>query len=144
MKKETAEKLSLFRRQQEEADRALLKQVNDTEETSDLVAGDSQGAVNAWKKRKRVEKELIKGVKLRKGSSSTEPSETASGEVHHTQGRPEEATQAKPRPGSAVGEKPGSYPKSVDDKDEKTLLSPKDKATQPSLGLAAYSSDEDG
>lgn len=149
LKKETAEQLSLFRRQQEEADRALLDQVNDTEggktvgKTDDPAAADSQWAANAWKKRKRVEKEVLKGVKLRKGSASIESSllpETISGDV---KSKPEEATVLKGKSGSVVDEKPMSYPKLVDDKAETTLLPTKDKATQPSLGLAAYSSDEE-
>ena len=153
LKKETAEKLSSFRRQQEEADRALLDQANDTEEgilvgkANDPGAGDSQWAANVWKKRKRVEKEVLKGVKLRKGSSSIESSlhlETTSGEVGDAKSRSEEAIEGKVEIENVVGEKPGSHPKSVDDKAKASLLLPqKDKAMQPSLGLAAYSSDEE-
>lgn len=152
LKKETAEQLSLFRRQQEEADRALLNQANDTEggttvgKTDDPATGDSQWAANTWKKRKRVEKEVFKGVKLRKGSSSIESSllsETTLDEAGHAKLRPEEAAELKGKIGSVVDEKPTSYPKSVDDKAETTFLPQKDKAMQPSLGLAAYSSDEE-
>lgn len=142
MKKETAEKLSSFRRQQEEADRALLNQANDAEggtavgKANDIAAGDSQLATYAWKKRKRVEKEVLRGVKLRKGSSS-------SGEVGHAKAKPEEAMEVRARSETAAGEKSGSYPKPIDDQAKKMLLPQKDKATQPGLGLAAYSSDEE-
>lgn len=151
LKKETAEQLSLFRRHQEEADRAILNQVNDTEvgtavrKAPDLGASDSQWAINARKKRKRVEKEVLKGVKLRKGSSSVEsslPLEITSGEVGHAKARAEETMGVGLRNESVVGEKPGSYPKPADDK-AKIVLSEKDNAMQPSLGLAAYSSDEE-
>lgn len=153
LKKETAEKLNSFRRQQEEADRALLDQANDTEEGTPIGkangpgAGDSQGAANVWKKRKRVEKEVLKGVKLRKGSSSIESSlrsGATSGEVGDAKSRSEEAIEGKVKTENVMGEKPSSYPKSVDDEAKTSLLLPqKDKTPQPSLGLAAYSSDEE-
>lgn len=151
LKKETAEQLTLFRRQQEDADRALLDQVNETEgginvsKTDDLATGDSQWAANTWKKRKRAEKEVFKGVKLRKGSSSAESSllPETTGEAGRVKPEPEDATEVKGKSGSVVDEKPTSYPKSVDDKTETTLLAQKDRAMQPSLGLAAYSSDEE-
>lgn len=149
VKKETAEKLSLFRRQQEEADRALLNQVNDTEggtTANDPAAGDSQWAANAWKKRKRVEKEVLKGVKLRKASSSIEsslPSDSTSGEVSDAKSRPEEAREVKGISENVVGVNDASYLKSVDEKAKTSPLPQKGKEVQPSLGLAAYSSDEE-
>lgn len=151
LKKETAEQVSLFRRQQEEADRAILNQTNDTEggtatgKANDLTGGDYQWATNTWKKRKRVEKEGLKGIKLRKASSmeSSLPSENTTNEFDQAKARHEDAVEKKTRSEIVIGEKPASYPKSVDDKAKKTLVPQKDKAVQPSLGLAAYSSDEE-
>lgn len=145
LKKETAEQLNLFRQQQEEADRASLNQINDAEEeiavgkSQDLGTNESQWAINDRKKRKRAEKEVLKGVKLRKGSSSVEsslPSEIMSGQVTQAEARLEGTVEVGPSREQVAGESP------ADDKAKK-LLSEKDNASQPSLGLAAYSSDEE-
>ena len=80
LKKETAEQLDAFRKQREEADRkaALEDDVDDLEgrekQSSAAVDAASEASIQ-WavgaKKRKRVkEKEGIKGVKLRRASSS--------------------------------------------------------------------------
>lgn len=145
LKKETAEQLNLFRRQQEEADRALLPHIDNAEEeiaagkSQDLGTTESQWAINDRKKRKRGDKEVLKGVKLRKGSTSIEsslPSDIMSGKVAHAEARLEPNRQ------HVAGEKLGSHPKRADDKAKKLLLE-KDHASQPILGLAAYSSDEE-
>ena len=73
VKKETAEQLGLFRRQQEEADKVLLSEGGDTNDTVDLgkagnpPVAESQWAINARKrKRPKDEDGLPKGLKLRK------------------------------------------------------------------------------
>lgn len=78
VKKETIEQLDLFRRQQEEADKALL--LRDDDGTGQGI-GSSNLEEEQWKttakKRKRVgEKETLKGVKLRKPSTSEKPTST--------------------------------------------------------------------
>ena len=81
VKKETTEQLDLFRKQQEEADKAILEEVDEAEVgTGEAKAGSPTAEGSAWavnaRKRKRVkEKEGLKGIKLRKSSSATEPSE---------------------------------------------------------------------
>lgn len=75
VKKETTEQLDIFRRQQEEADKALLEESGGVEEkdtsrkAGSPTAGESPWALNA-RKRKRVKDEGLKGVKLRKSSST--------------------------------------------------------------------------
>jgi hypothetical protein len=142
LKKETTEQLNLFRRQQEEADKVLLSQVNNTDGVTavgtahDPGTSESQWAINARKKRKRVEKEVLKGVKLRKGSSPIESllsSEVVSSEAAHAMNTSEECV---------ADEKSPSYPEPSVDQVEKPLLV-RGNALHPSLGLAAYSSDED-
>lgn len=77
VRKETTEQLDIFRRQQEEADKALLSDANITGDTdtlgkSDTPSSEAHWAINA-KKRKRVkDKDGLKGVKLRKSSSTNE------------------------------------------------------------------------
>jgi len=153
VRKETTEQLDLFRRQQEEADKALLEQAGDEQEFEEGKPGspttESRWSVNA-KKRKRVkEKEGLKGVKLRKSSSSTHD---------------KIATLAKVRGDSVPSPKPETSNFTENTKlDDKASLSsshlqtakpPKHSTTitnatkpaqgpTPGLGLGGYSSDED-
>ena len=77
VKKETSEQLDLFRRQQEEKDKELLEGEEEADgKAGSPTTGESQSswAVNA-RKRKRVkenEKAGLKGLKLRKSSSTGE------------------------------------------------------------------------
>lgn len=74
VKKETTEQLDVFRRQQEEVDKALLSEAAGTNDASPLglASSDSQWAINARKRKRVKEKEGLKGVKLRKMSSTSE------------------------------------------------------------------------
>ena len=77
VKRETTEQLDLFRRQQEEADKALLNESGEKEDGEGAKAGsptsgESQWAINARKRKRAKEKEVLKGVKVRKGSSTSE------------------------------------------------------------------------
>ncbi len=153
LKKETAEQLNFFRRQQEEADRALLDQVDNAEggtaavgTAHDLGISESQWAINARNKRKRPEKEVLKGVKIRKGSSSVDkllPSDTLSHEAAHAPDKPEEPTEVRSSKDTSIASDENvSCPKDLDDQTKKRLLE-MDNVLQPSLGLVAYSSDEE-
>ena len=78
VKRETTEQLDLFRRQQEEADKALLKESGEKEDgeggkAGSPTAGENQWTINARKRKRVKEKEVLKGVKVRKGSSTGEP-----------------------------------------------------------------------
>ncbi|KAL2043647.1 hypothetical protein N7G274_003954 [Stereocaulon virgatum] len=150
VKRETAEQLDLFRRQQEEADKALLEEGFCKEEEAKAgspTAGESQWAVNARKRKRAKEKEGSKLVKIRRSSTS----------------------EGLKRLGSASQEleKATAGPAAIDIKETEVTLSPKAKpeakatdathtsppthssaATSPrtkpgALGLAGYSSDED-
>ena len=78
VKKETSEQLEVFRRQQEEADKALLGEPRDTSATDSStnggqsVADESQWALSARKRKRAKDKEVLKGVKLRKSSSTSD------------------------------------------------------------------------
>ena len=81
IKKETTEQLDLFRRQQEEADKAFAAEAAD----GNLVSGGSpteeeQWAVSGKKRRRAKEKQVLKGVKLRKMSSTSEAKPTQADE----------------------------------------------------------------
>ena len=77
VKKETSEQLDLFRRQQEEKDKELLEGGEELDgKAGSPTAGESQSpwAVNARKRKRAKENEKagLKGVKLRKSSSTGE------------------------------------------------------------------------
>jgi len=77
VKRETKEQLDVFRRQQEEADKALLIETGNNTESGSAIAASppsegGQWALNARKRKRAKEKEVLKGVKLRKSSSTSE------------------------------------------------------------------------
>ena len=77
VKRETTEQLDFFRRQQEEADKVLLEESGKKEDgeggkAGSPTVGESQWAINARKRKRAKEKEVLKGVKIRKGSSTGE------------------------------------------------------------------------
>lgn len=131
VKKETAEQLELFRRQQEE-----------TEKAARLAAGHDEPAQesnNTWavKKRKRTrEKDNLPGVKLRKSSSSAQP--------------PLQESPRDPAPTPKTDEPKASElpPGAIEKAATQVAKSPtptidKSPPVATALGLGAYSSDED-
>ncbi|KAL8941800.1 MAG: hypothetical protein Q9216_002038 [Gyalolechia sp. 2 TL-2023] len=153
VKKETTEQLDLFRRQQEEADRALLSDttnigtfreahspVNDT-------PTDSSWAINARKRKRNKEHEVKSGLKLRKSSTATtaekppavSPVAVASASLFEDvlkESKPSEKATATSENSlnTADGSVKDSHRHSSDSSG---------KAAPNALGLAAYSSDED-
>ena len=157
VKKETAEQLDLFRRQQEEADKASLGEGGDlsdpnaTGKTGGLPAIESEWAVNAKKRKRAKEKEGLKGIKLRRSSTSETP------QVSTTPDKPADSSTP-----SVVSKEPNAVfePPIGKDVDSIKSTSPSEsqittsletsviqskgkKEALPSLGLAGYSSDED-
>lgn len=78
VKKETIEQLDIFRRQQEEADKALLLRDDDGTAQGTGTSGleEEQWKTTAKKRKRTGEKETLKGVKLRKASTSEKPTST--------------------------------------------------------------------
>jgi hypothetical protein len=76
IKRETAEQLDLFRRQQEQADKVLLLESADGSDLTrpqDAISspsGKSQWDFTAKKRRRANENEVLKGIKIRKSSSA--------------------------------------------------------------------------
>ena len=167
VKKETSEQLDLFRRQQEEKDKELLEGGEEADgKAGSPTAGESQSswAVNA-RKRKRVKENDrggLKGLKLRKGSSTGEAPvglRTATSTREELSASRRDAGQGESAdPGGAAVEslatektsagvsaspRPSSTPatKKASPKQENSTK-PKPLATS-GLGLAGYSSDED-
>jgi hypothetical protein len=71
VRKETSERLELFRQQQEEAERQALEDENVNGPKEDQV----QWLAPARKRKKGPESSLLKGVKLKRSSSATENKE---------------------------------------------------------------------
>ncbi|KAH0537638.1 hypothetical protein FGG08_005589 [Glutinoglossum americanum] len=102
LKKETTEQLDAFRKQQEEADKAAFREEDQTGKTAAGTGGGSgspvgeeeQWALSGRKRKKGREKEVLKGVKLRRTSSTAE--KLADGVVATT------ATSSKSPPSEAL------------------------------------------
>ena len=169
VKKETSEQLDLFRRQQEEKDKELLEGGEEAEaKAGSPTTGESQSswAVNARKRKRAKENEKagLKGLKLRKSSSTAEapvkPKESSSaGDVLNLSRReadhkdivePQDAGAGTQPTQKAVLGASTSPPSPPPPKIATMKASPKEENSSNSkipssagLGLAGYSSDED-
>lgn len=149
VKKETTEQLDIFRRQQEEADRALLLDQNDDIGSGGdkVVAADEEWKVSGRKRRRVGEKDnsALKGVKIRKSSSSTEKvmSTSAKEEAPLTKSTVSKNTPAKVLHQQIAHSEGGEVIEgSADTKGEGKQHASKATAAAAGLGLD-YSSDED-
>lgn len=159
VKKETTEQLDLFRRQQEEADKALLDESGATEAADGgqvLDAGESQWALNARKRKRVKEKEVLKGVKLRKSSTNEtpitpgkglhEPEKETTTLVKSTTTQETASNSSKNQgelsrsPGEAISAQPAENQAKALSAKKQDSRKP---AALPGLGLAAYSSEEE-
>lgn len=159
VKKETSEQLDLFRRQQEEADKVLLEDGGEKEGVDGgeaVESGESQWAVNNRKRKRVKEKEVLKGVKLRKSSTSEAP--TGLRRESQELGKKTATTDLKDNAKSSITSKDPTEDASNEATGSRTVVSPvitakastpekhnSPKATAaPGLGLGGYSSDEEG
>jgi hypothetical protein len=146
VKRDTAEQLEVFRRQREEADKALLIQ-----EGNDGVAS-AAPEEEQWggrKRKKGKEHEGFRGVKLRKGSSTEDKGSTVESRVQ-TANAPKGSTVKGERPGPDTKTKAINHPSTETTTKTKTVEPPKSLTKSPTspkpaanLGLGDYSSDED-
>ncbi|KAH7095485.1 N-terminal domain of NEFA-interacting nuclear protein NIP30-domain-containing protein [Paraphoma chrysanthemicola] len=128
VRKDTREQLDAFRRQQEEAERKALEE----DGTDAPKEGDVQWVAPGRKRKKGPETSLLKGVKLRKGSSTAEESKNQSKHVlQDSQGQKSPA--ANPTTTSAASSPPKAKAESHAGKS----------ATPLSLGLGYASSDDE-
>ncbi|MCJ1383117.1 hypothetical protein MMC17_006230 [Xylographa soralifera] len=143
VKKETAEQLNLFRRQQEDADRAMTDEAEEGNAKSTLPqSGSPNNDDTLWtvhRKRKRVkETEVAKCVKLRKSSSTIRHSSTSNNETHSIKAVLDDSTQLmKFRTDSNVSI--AEAPHSISGTEKSPALSPGPKVL--GLGLDEYDSD---
>ncbi|KAI5239431.1 hypothetical protein E4T43_06751 [Aureobasidium subglaciale] len=150
VRKETAEQLEAFRRQQEDTEKASREAAPEASNQSES----DTWAFNARKRKRNREKEAIAGIKLRKSSSSmaqmTEDARATSGAAS------DDKKQSPPSPGStpasqSASAKPVQPPVAVMDevvpdqvnKAPATVAASASPKPAAALGLAAYSSDDD-
>lgn len=169
VKKETSEQLELFRRQQEEKDKELLEGGEEADgKAGSPTAGESQSswAVNARKRKRAKENERagLKGLKIRKDSSTGEApvgvrTSSSAGEtldvseekaVNKRSVDPQGNALGIPSTAKASVGVAASPPPPPPLKDFATKAPPKrEESSRPkrpgtsALGLAGYSSDED-
>lgn len=142
VKKETAEGLALFRQQQEEADKKarrgsggaeVVEQGSPTEEEENWVAG--------GRKRKRTkEKEVLKGVKLRRSSTANDVEKPAKSSTTSSTGDNSTAKKVAPTVPAEVKTRSNPTPSSSSTQNPAVVKKP---PAKPSLGLVDYGSDED-
>ena len=146
VKRETAEGLEIFRRQQEEADKKARRESEGTLATEEgSPTGEGEQWIAGGRKRKRTkEKEVLKGVKIRRSSSTNEftkpaPTSSESPSLHNSSLAKEKAETAKSSAKAQADHiTPGSKLASPVTSSTKSLAPPKG-----SLGLVDYGSDED-
>ncbi|QDS74499.1 hypothetical protein FKW77_007044 [Venturia effusa] len=135
IRKETAESLAAFRRQQEEKEKAALG-LSDSGNPVD----EEEGWTFSGKKRKKGKpKEFLKGIKLRKTSSTDSPSEALPKNTSSDTPNTKAQSSVEPKINSPVTALTTASTK------ETTLTAPQKLSTSPviALGLGNYSSDED-
>jgi len=139
VKKETSEQLEIFRRQREEADKALL---GDPEVATAAATGsgspiDEESWVTSKKRRRGKDKEMLGGIKLRKTSCAAE--DKAKGTVHESISKASDVEEKQASSSPAL-----SAPTQKDNRAQsKTLPTKAQDSKSSTLGLGDYSSDED-
>jgi hypothetical protein len=146
VKRETAERLEAFRRQQEDTEKASR---GDAPEASHQSEADTW-AFNARKRKRTREKEAIAGLKLRKSSSSMAQMTSDAGAAEAAVSDDKKPSPSSPAPTPANQSAKSVQPpvaaidKAILDKVDKTPVTAASTAPAPAaaLGLAAYSSDD--
>lgn len=142
VRKEVSEQLQQFRKQQEDAEKAAVGEVNEP-----AFADESTEWVPKGKKRRKSHgKESLIGVKLRKTSSATESEQRPASKSAITSDRGPTGTAE-----GAIGKPKGSNESTVEVQTSEQADNALDRAVKPGnaspptggLGLGAYSSDED-
>lgn len=141
VKRETAEGLALFRQQQEEADKKARRGSDGAAIEDGSPTFEEESWVTGGRKRKRVkEKEGLKGVKIRRSSTSTEttrPSQISP---------PASSPLGSPAPKGVETTKPTIQPPNIQESQGPKLELPGINKKPPAStkgGLVNYGSDED-
>ena len=144
VKRETTAQLDLFRKQQEEADKALLEEGEEADDSraqgkaDSPEASETQWAVNAKKRKRAREKEGLKGVKLRKSSTNEPPHMSQEDRLEQA-----EVTSSVDREGPQDTTKAPPTSTNTNIAPAITKSQSPRPASATGLGLAGYSSDEE-
>jgi hypothetical protein len=143
VKRETREGLEAFRKQQEEADKKAREgEGRPTFGDASPTAEEEQWVAGGRKRKRKAEKEILKGVKIRRASSAAEDSKAASPSTPSTKKQDAEHTgeteSAKPSQKKQIESKSKTKPADA-------IAPPKPLAapSKSGLGLVDYGSDED-
>ena len=152
VKKETSIQLEEFRRLQEEADKATLESTTGVLAEGQVAAHspseESQWAVNSRKRKRVKDKDGLKGVKLRKSSTSDTPareigSDPNTGVTYGSPGLDKVEVQSSSLVKPAISPPHDLFKSTQNHPTVEVFNTSVTKNATPSLGLAAYSSDED-
>ena len=154
VKKETSEQLDLFRRQQEEAEKALLDEgikASDAAASPTGPSSDTPWALNAKKRKRAKEDKGLKGLKIRRSSTVEGPSGLSDKNATNDQAASGQDTKDSVNGDTKEISKPvQAVPPQSKAADQKAASATVPKGTSPArpstlsgLGLADYSSDED-
>ena len=145
VKKETTEGLELFRKHQEEADKKARAENDGTQIQEGSPVREDEWVAAGRKRKRTKDKEVLKGVKVRRASSSADQVPTSS--------RP---GSAKPDKDEAISIATSTKPPTPKDSAKVSDIQPAKVAPKPAeakksptplkkgLGLVDYGSDEDG
>lgn len=146
VKKETTEQLDIFRRQQEEADKAIMSEgvgVGDTSPVGGIPPGESQWAINARKRKRAKGREALLGAKVRKTSFANEYSPlTAATENDEAEGA-SDSVQKEDEPFANTKGIFKAVSPTITSDDGGTKFPAREQPSAVGLGLIDYSSDED-
>lgn len=147
VKKETAEGLELFRKQQEEVDKKAKAAENDGSQIQEgSTAREDEWGATGRKRKRTKDKEVLKGVKVRRASSSAEQASSSSSKDLSTKSAKDESSSVAK---STKQPTPEDSAKVSDTEPKKVAPKPASAKTPPppppkkGLGLVDYGSDED-
>lgn len=146
MKKETTEQLDIFRRQQEEVDKAIMSEEVGVGDSS-LVGGnppvESQWAINARKRKRAKGREALLGAKVRKIFANEGHSPLAAA-TEHDEAEPASAfVQKEGKPLANAEGIVKAVSTTIGSDDGGINVPARETPSAVGLGLIDYSSDED-
>jgi len=140
VRKETVAQLELFRKQQEELERAALAEEN---ETAPILESEESWQVGPKKRKRARDKEVLAGVKLRKSSSAASELVTPTLTNQTPGGMGSACTPAVKTPPALTSVTRGTSPTSTAKPQSKRPDATPKALPALALGLGNYSSDED-
>lgn len=146
VKKETTEQLDIFRRQQEEADKAIMSEavgVEDTSPVGGIPPGESQWVINARKRKRAKGREALLGAKVRKTSLVNEHWPLAAATEPDGAEAASDSVQKEDEPFANIKGIVKAVSPTITSENGRIKFPGREKPSAVGLGLIDYSSDED-